>query len=255
MSTVGATRATGATRAAGAARRLGWRVQDYAYVLARQAAGLRRRRSRPPHAATPVAGTDAAPVVLVPGVYESSTFLEPLGALLAAAGHRVHVLPTLGYNRGPIPDAARALRELLAAEQLTGAVVVAHSKGGLIGKLAMTQDPDGPIAGMVAIATPFAGSRYARWVPLRAVRAFVPTDAALVALAAERAVNARIASVYSRFDPHIPDCCALVGAAVNVELATPGHFRLLADPRLPGVVIEQVARLSVRPTPGAAAAG
>ncbi len=237
----------------GALRRLGWRAQDYRYVVARQAAGLRPRRSVPPVAASAEEG--AAPVVLVPGVYESWTFLRPLGAVLAAAGHRVHVLPTLGYNRGPVPDAARALRALVAAEQLSGVVVVAHSKGGLVGKLAMTADADGSLAGMVAIATPFAGSRYARWVPLRAVRAFVPTDAVLVALAAERAVNARIVSVYSCFDPHIPECCALEGAAANIELTTPGHFRLLADPRLPGVVLEQVARLAVRPTPGSPAAG
>lgn len=244
--------------APGSLRRLGWRAQDYAYVLARQTAGPLLRRSGPPEPARAGerehAGA-ATPVVLVPGVYESWTFLRPLGSVLAAAGHPVHVLPSLGHNRGPVPDAARALRDLLADEGLTGVVVVAHSKGGLIGKLAMTQDVDGRIAGMVAIATPFAGSRYARWVPLRAVRALMPTDAALVALAGERTVNARIASVYSRFDPHIPECCALVGAAANVELATPGHFRLLADPRLPGVVLEQVAQLSVRPTPGSAAAG
>lgn len=242
-------------------RRLAWRVQDYAYVLVRQVAGVLGRRGGPPVAAPPpqereAVGAVPVPVVLVPGVYESWTFLRPLGAALAAAGHPVHVLPALGYNRGPIPDAARALRDLVVAERLTGVVVVAHSKGGLVGKLAMaSEDPDGRIAGMVAIATPFAGSPYARWVPLRAVRAFVPTDAALVALSAERAVNARIASVYSRFDPHIPGCCAIPGAAANVELATPGHFRLLADPRLPGVVLEQVARLSVRPSRGAGAAG
>lgn len=243
-------------RASDAVRRLGWRARDYAYVVARQVGGLRRT---PLPTSTAPAGADAAgaaPVVLVPGVYEPWTFLRPLGAILAAAGHPVHVLPTLGYNRGPIPDAARELGGLVADAGLTRVVVVAHSKGGLVGKLAMTrEDPDARIAGMVAIATPFAGSPYARWVPLRAVRAFVPTDATLLALAAERAVDARIVSVFSRFDPHIPGCCALPGAAANVELATPGHFRLLADPQLPGIVVEQVAALAVRPTRGAPGEG
>ena len=55
--------------------------------------------------------------------------------------------------------------------------------------------------------------------------------------------------------PHIPGCCALPGAAANVEIATPGHFRLLADPRLAGVVLEQVAALAVRPTRGAPGGG
>lgn len=235
--------------------RLGWRARDYAYVLARQAEGPLRRR---PEELVPSGPATRAPVVLVPGVYEAWTFLRPLGMVLRDAGHPVRVLPALGRNRGPIPDAARELGRFVAAEDLAGVVVVAHSKGGLIGKLAMLrEDPAGRIAGMVAIATPFAGSPYARWVPLRAVRAFVPTDATLVALAAERAVNARIASVYSRFDPHIPGCCALDGAAANVVLGTPGHFRVLADPRLPSVVLDAVGRLGARPpaVAGSALAG
>lgn len=233
----------------GAAARLAWRAQDYGYVLRRQAAGLRpRRRAAPDRARGATPGPAGAPVVLVPGVYEAWTFLRPLGRVLRDAGHPVHVLPRLGYNRGPVPDAARELGRLVAEEGLDGVVVVAHSKGGLVGKHAMLrEDPACRIAGMVAVATPFAGSPYARWVPFRAVRAFVPTDAVLVALAAEREVNARIVSVYSRFDPHIPGCCALDGAASNVELATPGHFRVLADPRLPGVVLDAVARLGDGP--------
>ena len=89
---------------------------------------------------------------------------------------------------------------------------------------------------MVAINTPFAGSVYARWVPIAAVRAFAPTDTVLLALAAERDVNTRITSVYSRYDPHIPAGSVLAGAR-NIELATPGHFRVLADPALPEVLV------------------
>ena len=66
-------------------------------------------------------------------------------------------------------------------------VLVAHSKGGLIGKLAMLrEDPDGRIDSMIAVNTPFAGSSYARWFLVPSVRAFIPTDATIVALAAER---------------------------------------------------------------------
>jgi hypothetical protein len=35
----------------------------------------------------------------------------------------------------------------------------------------------------------------------------------------------------------------MLAGAQNVELDTPGHFRILTDPRLPGVVLDALARL------------
>lgn len=215
-----------------------WRVQDYAYVVLWQARGILRRGGAeacraPDHPVPPA-------VVLIPGVYESWQFMRPLADLLHSHGHPVHVLPALGYNRGPIPAGAALVARYLDEADLRDVVLVAHSKGGLIGKLAMLQhDPEGRIRAMVAINTPFAGSVYARFVPLRAVRAFVPTDATLRALAAEQDVNRRITSVHSRWDPHIPAGSMLEGAT-NIELATPGHFRVLADHRLEEVVVGAV---------------
>lgn len=223
-------------------RRAWWRTQDYAYVVHRQVAGLLHRGEADvyQHPERPVPPA----VVLIPGVYESWQFLHGLASALHSHGHPVHVLPTLGYNRAPIPASAVLVGRYVAEADLRDVVVVAHSKGGLIGKLAMLrEDPDGRIASMVAVNTPFAGSSYARWVPLPAVRAFVPTDATLVALAAELEVNSRITSVHSRWDPHIPAGSVLEGAT-NVEISTPGHFRPLADPELERIVLDAVRRAS-----------
>jgi triacylglycerol lipase len=224
------------------ARRTWWRALDYAWVVRRQADGW----------LTPGGPDDyrdpAAPrppdVVLVPGVYESWQFLRPVAGFLHRHGHRVHVLPTLGVNRGPVPDAARLLEQHLEEHDLRDVVVVAHSKGGLIGKLAMLGPAGERISHLLAVATPFGGSSLARWIPLASVRAFVPTDATLLALAAERDVNRRITSAYSCWDPHIPAGSVLEGAH-NVELATPGHFRVLDDPALPGLVLDTVRHASV----------
>ena len=228
------------------ARRLVWRIRDYWYVAARQATGVVVRGGvdryrRPAEPRSPV-------VVLLPGVYESWTFLRPLARALWAHGHPVHVLPTLGYNRGPVPAAAELLERHLRDADLRQVVLVAHSKGGLIGKLTMIRhDPEQRIRGMVAVATPFAGSVYARWVPLPAVRAFRPSDATLAVLATELVANARIVSVYPRFDPHIPGGSVLTGAAANIELGTSGHFRVLADPELDRTVHDAVHLLDVGP--------
>ncbi|HWS58873.1 MAG TPA: hypothetical protein VN257_10055 [Actinotalea sp.] len=226
------------------ARETWWRAVDYAAALHWQLAGTLAGGDMEEfrHPRAPV----GPPVVLVPGVYESWRFLRPLAVLLHGHGLRVHVLPDLGLNAGPVAHAAEVLGRALVDRDLRDVALVAHSKGGLIGKLAMVgHDPEGRIASMIAVNTPFAGSVYARYLPLGSIRAFVPTDATIVALTAERSVNARITSIHSAWDPHIPAGSHLDGAE-NVVLDTPGHFRPLSDPRLGDLL---VARLIGGPAP------
>ncbi len=185
------------------------------------------------------------PVVLLPGIYETWHYLRPVAERLSEAGHPVHVIPTLGLNRATIPvTAARVWAELLARD-LTGVALVAHSKGGVVGKYLMTRhDREGRIDRLVAIASPFNGSAMARWAPNAELRAFLPADPVIAALRAELAVNARITSIYPSFDPHIPDGCALEGAE-NVELPVVGHFRILVQPALLDAVLTAVQRDTV----------
>lgn len=221
-----------------AALHLRERSADYAYAAVRQLQHAVRPR-RP----VPTGPGGRAPVVLLPGVYETWQFLAPVARALAAAGHPVHVVPGLGYNRRPVREAADLAARFLARSGLERVVLVAHSKGGLIGKQVMLSSAGGHVAGMVAVATPFRGSRYARYLLGRTLRAFTPTNAALLALAAGRTVDARITAVYPRFDPHIPETGRLEGAT-NVELPLSGHFRLLGDPSLVEVVVREVDRLA-----------
>src|SRR5690606_6407410 len=119
----------------------------------------------------------------------------------------------------------------LAEHDLGDAVLLAHSKGGLAGKLAMLGPEASRIRGMLAVATPFGGSRYARLMLPRTLRALSPRDPSIVSLAGQRRVNARIVSVYAGFDPHIPEGSELPGAR-NVRLETGGHFRVLIHPQV-----------------------
>jgi triacylglycerol lipase len=105
---------------------------------------------------------------------------------------------------------------------------VAHSKGGLVGKRLLAHPR---VDRLIAIATPFSGSVYANFLPGRTLREFRPTNDALLELAADVASNARIVSIYPSFDPHIPGGSALDGA-VNIEIPTTGHFRILSDPQV-----------------------
>jgi alpha-beta hydrolase superfamily lysophospholipase len=197
---------------------------------------LRAARDRPIPAT--FAEGERRAVVILPGIYESWHYLRPIAERLSAAGHPVHVIPTLGLNRAPIPvTAARVWRELVARD-LSGVAIVAHSKGGIVGKhLMVREDREGRVDRLVAIASPFSGSAMARLAPNPALRAFLPANPVISALAAERAVNARITSIYPSFDPHIPDGSALEGAE-NVEVSVVGHFRIL----LQATVIDAVQR-------------
>jgi pimeloyl-ACP methyl ester carboxylesterase len=172
------------------------------------------------------------PVLLLPGIYETWQFMRPLAEELHDLGHPVHVVTDLGRNRAEVADAAHIVSAVLAARDLQDVIIVAHSKGGLIGKYLMMQaDVAGRVDRMVAIASPFSGSSLARYTVLPSLRAFAPNNAMIRLLGKERAVNARITSIYGLFDPHIPGGSMLPGAT-NVQLDVAGHFRIMGDPGL-----------------------
>lgn len=221
--------------------RLSALLADYPNALRLRAAGARTRRVPADYANGP-----ARPVLLIPGIYETWHFLRPVGDALHADGHPVHVLETIGRNGRPIAWVAEQARRLIQERDLRRVVIVAHSKGGIVGKQLLVDElarPDAErrIAHLVAIASPFHGSSMARLVPVGGLRAFLPGDALLGRLATERAVDARITSIAPRLDPHVPEGSRLEGAEY-IEVDTVGHFAILRDPR----TLDAVRRVAAR---------
>jgi predicted alpha/beta hydrolase family esterase len=216
-------------------RELVWWAEDYVYAAVWQVRATFDRSD-------PLRFLDGVgtPIVVLPGVYETWRFLQPLIGAVHERGHPVHVVTAARRNSATVVRIADQVAAYLAEHDLNDVVLVAHSKGGLVGKQVMLlPEAAGRIRGMVAVATPFGGSRYARLMLGRTLRSFSPTDASIRALQSETGADARIVSVYARFDPHIPEGSALAGAK-NVEIDTGGHFRILADPR----VIAEVAAMA-----------
>lgn len=205
-----------------------WWLRDYAYAAYWQVRATFGRRD-----AASFSSGDEAPIVILPGVYETWRFMQPLITALHERGHPVHVVEMLAHNLRPVAEMADTVTDFLESAGLTDVILVAHSKGGLAGKLVMTGPAAERVRSMLAIASPFGGSRYARRIPLRTLRMFSPDDPSIRSLAELRDVNARIVSIYAAFDPHIPEGSELVGAK-NVRLETGGHFRVLAHPRVLG---------------------
>lgn len=219
-----------------------WTCADWWYAVRWTLKSLRRSAPAPDHHA---GEPGAVPVVLVPGVFESWRFLQPLIEALHADGHPVHVVATLGANSGEIPEMARRVRRYVDEQDLgtdAGLVLVGHSKGGLIGKqLLVAHNDDGRFRHLVAVNSPFSGSPLARFAPLPALHVFAPGGYLIRELTAEEEVNRSITSIRSRIDPVIPGSSELPGAR-NVVVDTVGHFRLLADPRL-GAALREVLRM------------
>lgn len=210
-------------------------LSDYATAVRMLGASLRRG------ADSTYRSGDLAPVLLLPGVYEPWTFLRSLAERINAAGHPVHVVPALGRNVRGIPESAAIAQAYVDEHDLHGTVIVAHSKGGLIGKhMMLIDDTEGRIDRLVAIATPFGGSRYAKYMVDPQLRAFRPTETTLAMLTANAMANARITSIYGEVDTHIPEGCALPGAT-NIELPVTGHFRVLSDERVLRAVDDAIA--------------
>ena len=215
---------------------------DWAHLLARWPASVLDRTP-----ADALLGGDRTPVVLLPGIWESWRYLLPLARRLHDLGHPVHPLPGLGLNGRSLPDSLVRARAELDALAVDGAVLVAHSKGGLIGKTLLV-DPDiGPrVRGLVALCSPFGGSRLAwRVFAPTPLGLFAPGGRAILGLAAETLVNGRIVSLGSAWDEMIPNGSHL-GGARNITLSLPGHFRPVADPRVARLVHEQVEWLAAR---------
>jgi pimeloyl-ACP methyl ester carboxylesterase len=221
----------------------GWWVVDYAYAGWRQLAVLGARRLP---AAWRRGDLDQPEVVLLPGVYEHWSFLRPLGDALNAQGHRVAIVHGLRLNRRPIVETSDRLARALARVRVqpAGRIIVAHSKGGLVGKHLLLRDEAKALGliGLVAICTPFAGARRARLFTDPSIRALLPGDETIVMLGNAASVNARIVSVFGTFDAHVPDGSALDGAT-NVRVPVAGHFRVLGAPETLLAVRDGIAML------------
>ena len=220
-----------------------WWASDYAYAAQWQLRGALGGRS-----ADDYLSGDGRPVVVLPGIWESWHFMRPLIGSLHDAGHPVHVLDSLHFNGKPVERTARDVAAFIQGGDLRDVVLVAHSKGGLIGKYVMALlDDSHRVEGMAAICTPFSGSRYASFLVLPSLRAFSPRDPTTQLLGANLEINARILSIFGEFDPHIPEGSALEGAT-NVRMHAGGHFRILGLPETVRLVLEAAAA-PPRPAP------
>jgi triacylglycerol lipase len=180
------------------------------------------------------------PILLIPGIYENWQFMKPVADALYQQGHPIHIIDSLGYNTGEVEAMATIVDAYISQHNLHSCLIVAHSKGGLIGKYVLTNfNSQHVVKGMIALNTPFSGSRYAYLLPLKSTRMFIPNSPILSTLTTNTVVNAQIISIYGLFDPHIPKGSFLEGAQ-NIQLKTRGHFRIMNNKNVHRAIIKSI---------------
>jgi triacylglycerol lipase len=218
-------------------------VLDYLYIAFWQVLGLFRRTDIRSYL-QPSWQPSKRQIILIPGIYERWEFMKPIADALLAAGYSVHVIEGLGYNTDTVEQAAKIVERHILEKDLRQCVIVAHSKGGLIGKYLLGYSRERQrLVGMVALNTPFEGSWYAYLLPFASLRVFAPTSPLLALLKKAEQVNERIYSIYGTFDPHIPKGSHLNGAH-NIQLPTYGHFRIINDPKVHAHLLKAVNQLT-----------
>ena len=173
------------------------------------------------------------PVILIPGVNTKWHFLKKMADSVSKTGHPVHVVKELGYNRKEIATSAKLVRIFIDEKALHNVIILAHSKGGLIGKeVLLAHNQDNRIIKVIAIAAPFLGSKLAARIPDKAITELAPHSAIVQEHNARATANADIISIYGLYDNHVwPTENSILVGAENIVVTTGGHHQILLNPK------------------------
>lgn len=190
------------------------------------------------------------PIILIPGIFEKWHFLKYFADALSELGHPMYVLGHLGYNSKEISHSATLVSEFIEEKDLKNIIILAHSRGGLIGKeLLLHHNNNVRVIKLIAVASPFGGSKIARGMPVRVLRELVPGGRVLENQNIHTEVNQRIISIYGSFDNHIwPGDSSRLENAENIEVPVYGHHKILANKKVRKIILDRVEEISNQQT-------
>jgi len=198
---------------------------------------------KPPHHYLGYVEAGKAPIILIPGLFGTWRFLKFIADFLSLRGYPMYVIEDLKHHHRPVPESAQIVRKFIEEKDLWDVVIVGHSKGGLVGKFILAfLNTDQRVRRVIAIATPFGGSRMARIVPIKPIRELVPESPMIDMLRQHAEVNDKIVSIFGVFDNHVlpVESCRLEGAR-NIQIEEHGHHAILASKKLREVILEAIS--------------
>ena len=185
-----------------------------------------------------------APIILIPGISNKWGFLKRLGDSISMLGHPVYVVRELGFNLLDIPQSAKIVRRIAAQNNLENAIVVGHSKGGIIGKYFLIhENKDNRIKGVIAIASPFSGSRIVNHLPGKHFKELAPESKMVKDMNSNKKINSKIISIMPEFDNHVwSEKRSYLDGALNIMLAVKGHHKIIFDKSSIRKIIELIEK-------------
>lgn len=205
-----------------------------------------------PRAHVPTRPDDTrATILTLPGILEDGSYFQSTFEPLEKSGYDI-VQPDLGRMLAPVPELAQKvladIGERYAQEPDLPIILLAHSKGSLVGRAALAGLPHG-VHGLIAIAAPWSGSSMAKLFPaVTALSSMAPAGPAIHqpwGPQRERVIRERIYSLSPTWDLHIPEGSLLEGAT-NIPLDVAGHFRGIGAPHTLDVVLTCIEDLIER---------
>jgi pimeloyl-ACP methyl ester carboxylesterase len=187
-------------------------------------------------------------VVFVPGVGANETqFVEMAHSLRDDAEH----FDAFDYFSLRNPKTiADDLYQFLEAQPCERFVLVGHSLGGLLARMALQRDrPPRGVAGFISICAPLHGTWRSKFVPHPALRALSPDGEVVRELMASAhrldRWKGRVLTIGARWDQFItPWDSAFLDGHDRLELEDVAHAGSLFDPRVHSAVINLVRRAS-----------
>lgn len=188
-------------------------------------------------------------IVLIPGINSHWGGLQPLAKFLNQHGYPVLGAGNIKRNMSLVDEGAISITETLNALNINSAILVGHSKGGIVGKQILAfHNPDNIVKGLVAITTPFNGASLADMMPMPAYKELIPGSPVIKKLQAQTEVNHSIVTISAFWDNMVKpeEGTKLDGALQNMESEVRGHNVAAYDPKVWRLVLDAIKLLEAR---------
>jgi pimeloyl-ACP methyl ester carboxylesterase len=188
-----------------------------------------------------------SPIIILQGVFNKWGFMKKMADDLSNLGYSIYVLPELGNNTRNVSDAADIVNGFIRENNLKNVIIVGHSKGGLIGKYILIYfNKEERVKGLVAIATPFYGSKLANVYKFVKSNEYLPDHPTIKELSSHMEVNRKIITINPSEDNIVlSDKGAMLdGALENINVKVAGHHRIVFDKETKEKIIESIEKLS-----------
>lgn len=184
------------------------------------------------------------PIILIPGIANKWGFLKHLADSISTKGHPVYIVDKLKFNFFDIKTSAKIVREIIDKNNLEKAIIVGHSKGGLIGKYFLIhENKDNRINGLITIGAPFSGSRLANFTLHKSFRELAPQSKIIREMKSNIIVNSKIISIMPEFDTRVwHEKGSFLSGATNITVKINGHHKIVFDRDVISKIIELIGK-------------